>query len=299
MNARTALLLTASACLLLTPLAQAGSQANPNATDPNDDVEVNGGANCGLPQVNCIFGTSNDFTFPNADIHAFWANDTAELLLLTVEMKAGSSFQPGFADPFGQAGGAGAPLPPGTFDWVFSFNVSSTAYTASAHMAEDGTITCGGVAILCPVHDANQMSFAIPWAAIGSPAQGAAISGLVFTAHGEDGNGNTLDERAPDVATAADYLVANATAAAGNATGNATGNGTGNATGHTTASASHSSSSSTRASFSGSGSETAFKVNVPTPTSTSGASKGSPGFGLTAVAAGLVGAALMARRRLR
>jgi hypothetical protein len=291
-----------TAVLALAPLAHAGSQANPNATDPNDDVSVNDGANCplppGLPTGQCVFGTSNDFTFPNADIHAFWANDTADLLLLTVEMKAAAAFERGFAKPFATT----APED-GVFDWTFLFTVAAKTSVASAHMANDGTITCGGVAILCPVHNGNQMTFAIPYGAIGSPVAGDSVAALVFTAHGEDGKGNTLDERAPDANTAADYIIVNATAAAP-ATNTTSSNSTSSSGSHSgsssgSASGSHSSSSSSSGSRSGSASSSGSgSASSSASGSTTAKAKGAPGAGLVLVGAALAGAALATRRRL-
>jgi hypothetical protein len=197
--------------LLLTPLAAAGSDADPETgDDANDDVEVNG-ATCGLPASpppnphGCVW--SPDFVWANVDIDWAWINDTADGVLITLEMKAGTAYAP-------DAGLAGslAEASPFVYTYTFEFTANGTAYTTTAVMGADGVFALDGVATAFSVHDGNDLTITIPKSAIGAQANGTVIGGLVVRAHGEGDDGATLDDMAPDGTTSRDYVIANSTA---------------------------------------------------------------------------------------
>jgi hypothetical protein len=209
-----------AALLLLSPLAAAGSQNDPESDDGNDDVEVNG-ATCAMPvpvppsDGPCLW--SPDFIWANVDIDMAWVNDTADALVFTVQMKAGTAFTP-------EAGVAGSLSEGAPFDYAyqFAFTIGGNPFVAIATMARDGEFALSGVASAFLVHDGNRLTLTVPKDTVGEPANGAVIGSLVFTAHGADDNGNTLDDRAPDAEGGRDYTVTNGTAPGTDSTGNLT-----------------------------------------------------------------------------
>lgn len=226
MSARRLALLGLAALLLLSPLAAAGSSADPETgPDGNDDVEVNG-TTCGMPTAGapvpfvgnqCLW--QPDFIWANIDIDWAWVNDTASDVVLTVKMKFDTAFSPdaGMLGGATEAGGF-------AYTYTFAFTVDGTPYAAIATMGADGVIALGGVASAFTVHDGNQLTVTVPKDVVGASANGAVIGALTFFAHGDDGSGNTLDDVAPDngAAPSRDYLVANSTVPGANATDNAT-----------------------------------------------------------------------------
>jgi hypothetical protein len=204
-------LLGLAALLVLSPLAAAGSQNDPESDDGNDDVEVNG-ATCAMPAPvppsdgPCLW--SPDFIWANVDIDMAWVNDTADALVFTVQMKYGTAFTPD-AGATGSAG-EGAPF---DYAYQFAFTVDGNPFVAIATMARDGEFALSGVASAFLVHDGNRLTLTVPKDVVGSPANGAVVGSLVFTAHGQDDGGNTLDDRAPDAEGGRDYAVANGTGA--------------------------------------------------------------------------------------
>jgi hypothetical protein len=296
MSARRLALLAVLALLFLSPLAAAGSQNDPESDDGNDDVEING-ATCATPvpippsDGPCLW--SPDFVWANVDIDMAWVNDTAHALVFTVQMKAGTAFTP----DSGLAGQAseGAPF---DYAYQFAFTVDGNPFVAIASMARDGEFALSGVAATFLVHDGNRLTLTVPKDVVGSPSNGAVIGALVFTAHGEDDNGNTLDDRAPDAEGGRDYAIANGTA--GNVTGNATqADNPGNATqGPSGPSVVTGTSTAPRPTFSGTA-EPTYRVNVPSATKTSGEdSKDSPALPAVGAALALVAAVALLRRRL-
>jgi hypothetical protein len=302
MPARRLALLGILALLCLAPLAAAGTMANPETPDDSDDdVAVNGGANCMSPAPPpagpCVFFTDNDFEWANSDVDWAWVNDTATDLVFTAVMKANPSFVPG-AEFFGHMPTEAEPF---TYTFQFAFTVDGNPFVAQAIMGTDGVFTLGGVAASFLVHDGNQLTVTVPKDVVKADANGAAIGTLVFSSHGADDHGNTLDDQVPNAGTTArDYTVANGTApAAGNVTTPA--NNTGSASSGTGGSAvTGSSTGPTRGPVSG--------TTTRTTTSATGPSTGrfglvhdgkkSPGLALPLLGLAVAGVALALRRRL-
>jgi hypothetical protein len=226
MSARRLALLGLAAVLCLAPLASAGTRVNPETgDDANDDVDVAG--SCSAPvAVPPASGPCNvwqpDFIWANIDIDWAWVNDTLTDLVFTGEMKGSPSYSPdaGAGGPFTENDGF-------TYTYTFAFTVDGVPFAAIAAMGPDGVFQLGGVAATFLVHDANQLTVTVPKDVVGANANGAVVGSLVYTAHGEDENGLTMDDRAPDAEGGRDYAVANSTGApppppAANTTGNAT-----------------------------------------------------------------------------
>lgn len=292
MSPRRLALLGLAALVLAAPLAAAGSQADPETgDDANDDVAVNGGANCpGVPPLNCIFLTDNDFEWANSDIDWAWVNDTAGNLSFTAQMKAGAAFYPG-AEFFGKMP---AEMEPFTYTFTFAFTVNGTPFAAIVTMGVDGVFTPGGVTGAFLVHDGNQLTVTVPKSLVGAGSNGAVVGALVFTSHGEDDDGNTLDDQAPDNGLASrDYTVANGT------TSNATraDNG-GNATaGPGGSSALTGTSTTSRPPVSGTA-ERSFSVTMPPHRDATDDGKDTPALPFAASLAILLGLVVALRRRL-
>jgi len=199
--------------LLLTALAlpsvHAGSLANPEIVDSNDEVAVSGACSGGPSATPPCPGF--DFLWSQVDINSGYVSDTVSDVLLTLEMKAATSFQPGLTPGFGPATVPGSPTM--SYDYVYTATSGATTVTASAHLAPDGTITPGGAATTAVVHDGNQLTFTVPKSALGITGAGSLVTGLFVTAHGQDaGDGDfTLDDRAPDANFGRDYLTLNGT----------------------------------------------------------------------------------------
>ncbi|HUR62358.1 MAG TPA: hypothetical protein VM286_08370 [Candidatus Thermoplasmatota archaeon] len=178
--------------------AQAGTLANPEVVDDNDEVAISGpgGKVCsGGPAGGC---PGFDFLWADTDINSAFVNETADALTFTLEMKAGKSF--------GAGSGAGG----GVDDectYAFTFVLGGATYTASADVAADGTPTAKGVATAAVVHDSNQMTLSVPKAAV-KAFPGDVLSGLFVTAHCETDAGIILDDRAPDANTGRAYTLA-------------------------------------------------------------------------------------------
>ncbi|HUR24906.1 MAG TPA: hypothetical protein VM327_02700 [Candidatus Thermoplasmatota archaeon] len=296
MPVRRLAMLALAVAVALAPLVSAGSQNDPETGDDmNDDVAVNGGINCGAPAVppfgtTCVWPVSTDFEWPNTDIDWAWVNDTGPALLFTAQMKAGTAFEAG-AELFG-AGERSA----FTHTYTFAFTVNGTPYQAIAIMGSDGVFTIGGVASEFAVHDGNRLTLVVPKAAVGAPANGVVVGALLFTAHGQDEKGNTLDDRAPDKDLASrDYAVANTTAsddqaAPANNTGNATAGSPGGAlTGTSTGP--------TRPAPSGTA-EHPSKGNGPSVNETTGEGKDTPGPALVLTLVAFVAVGVFVRRRV-
>ncbi len=202
------LLTIALLAALVSPAAHAGSLADPEIVDDNDEVAVSGplGPICsGGPAGGC---PGFDFMWRDTDINSAFVNETADSLTFTLEMK----FSPSFG-----AGSGGFFIGPSAMDdtcsYVVNFLVRGVAYTASAAVAADGTPTVGGVATVAETHDGNQMTWTVPKAAVGAQS-GDVVSGLYVTAHCETELGLILDDRAPDANTGRDYLVGGASVSA-------------------------------------------------------------------------------------
>jgi hypothetical protein len=214
MSVPRTVLLAVAALVALSPLAGAGSLNDPEVEDASDDVEL-AGASCSLPS-GCVF--QPDFIWANADIQYVWVNDTADALLLTVSMRAGTALSP----DAGLAGSA-SEADPFTYTDTVGFTVAGTAYEAVAIMGADGVFTVGGIASEFLVHDMNKLTLTVPKGAVGDPANGVIVGGLYASAHGQDDNGMTVDDRAPDADGGRDYAIANTTAPAAPPAANNTG----------------------------------------------------------------------------
>jgi hypothetical protein len=200
--------------LLPMPATQAGTLANPEIVDGEDDVQVNGGANC--PMGTCVFGTDNDFDWPNSDLKFLWFSDTPDALNLSLQMKSGKGFTAGSEGPFGGITGVGTLGQADSFSYHYEFHfaIATVPYTATADFDADGVMTVGGVATQSLVV-ANNLYLTIPWANIGNPSAGAIVSALTSTSHGKGSmSGVTLDDHAPDANVGADYVVQNGSGAA-------------------------------------------------------------------------------------
>jgi hypothetical protein len=300
MSVRRLVLLAILAVLVLAPLANAGTQANPETPDDtDDDVSINDGANCmspaPAPAGPCVFLTDNDFEWANSDVDWAWVNDTTTDLLFTGIMKSGDSFHPG-AEFFGHLPAEAEGF---TYTFTFAFTVDGNPFVAQTVMGTDGVFALGGVAASFLVHDGNQLTLTVPKGVVAATANGAVIGDLVFSSHGEDDNGNTLDDQVPNEGTVArDYTVANSTAAApapapANNTANAT-------TGSPGSAVAGSSTGPTRGPVSGSSTLTTTTSTGPT-TGGFGLVKDdqkSPALALPMTAIGVLALAIALRRRL-
>jgi MYXO-CTERM domain-containing protein len=202
----TTLALLGAFALAALPAVHAGSLANPEIVDDNDEVAITGAGPLG-----CSGGPSAtppcpgfDFFWPDADINSGFVNETATALTFTLEMKAGTSFGAGYAGVF-----VGPHAGKDTCTYVFSFTVGGVSYTASADVTQDGTPTVGGAATAVTIHDGNQMTWEVPKAAVGAHA-GSVVSGLFVTSHCKTDTGVLEDDRAPDANTGRDYTVGGA-----------------------------------------------------------------------------------------
>lgn len=187
---------------LLAPGAQAGDAEHPEIADGADDVAIDGGANC--PGGSCLFGTGNDFHWNNVDAQYVWVNDTSDALVFSLRMKSESAFHPG-GEAFGTAPGDAEQF---AYTYTFAFAIAGTPYQATVGMDKTGEFTTGGVASASSVADEHTLTVTVPKTAVGSPAAGVLVTGLVLTAHGEGAMGTTLDDRAPDANAGPDYPLA-------------------------------------------------------------------------------------------
>ncbi len=212
-----ALALLALAALALAPMASAGDRANPEIADPGDDVAVNGGQNCGVTPGPCLAGM--DFFWHNADMELVWVNDTADAILLTMELRASE----GFGQDTEAAGSAGQ-ADDFTYVYTFAFTLHGHEHQAVVTLDDALAVTVGGAATSAAI-DGRDLTVNVAKAGMDPPAvAGDVLGGLHVTMHAEASqSGVTLDDRAPDANAGPDYVLS------GGAQAGPDGNGTGSA----------------------------------------------------------------------
>jgi hypothetical protein len=188
------LLLSALLLLSLVPPGNAGSSTVPEISDGPDDQAVGGVVPIATqPPAGTTVGL-------NVDLLAGWVAETADSLLLTVQVH-----------------GTGSPSTSSSTTWVFHFDAGGKTYDASAvqDLAEQasgkpgtGAVTPGGVATGAVAAGDHLIVLTVPKSAIGSPAAGAILSKLSIDATGKTaGQAGTIKDRAPDSGAGADYVL--------------------------------------------------------------------------------------------
>jgi hypothetical protein len=189
--------------LATVPAASAGSAAHPEIDDGNDDVSVNGLCSGGFdPNDPC---PSHDFVWPGADLDYAYVSDTADALLLTIGLKAGTGFKT--AAPAETVFAV-------DYDYTFGFTAGGAPRVATAHFPHGGTITPGGAATVATVDSAGkELTLTVPKAAVGDVGPGDLLTGLYCQVDGKGSSDFTLSDRAPNANYGLDYTVANGTSA--------------------------------------------------------------------------------------
>lgn len=173
----------------LLPAALGGTSADPEVTDPAADVDGPAGGAC---PAGCA--AAPQFI----DLRAMWVQQESDALVFAIQIAGNHN-----ANAYGEA------------RFVAHFTLDGTEYMAG--LAAGRSSTTGGDDSMTPIGVASDVSFqsdhvrvVVPFAVIGDPGDGTAVTGLFATTELDfgDQDDGTFADRAPDEGAGRDSIIA-------------------------------------------------------------------------------------------